>query len=172
MIVTKSWLQIIANRQFAQICPQGIISPRWKSIRNLAPCHLACTATNCGRLRCHHGAPISRPRLFILFIRKELMIKAAAEDFGFITECMKTFQMTTDIDWNHGRTCGSISNKPFQFPVALVPKNIFIILQHISTLRMDLMLPNDHWAVERDMNQRANRKKERFSSSKQLATTM
>ena len=46
---------------------------------------------------------MSRPRLFILFIRSELMIKAAAEDFdGFLDDSIDALACSnTAIDWNH-----------------------------------------------------------------------
>lgn len=54
-------------------------------------------------LRVNFGAPISRVRIYIILVRRSLMVKMANCDFdAFAAGIVKDLGMKTDLDWNFG----------------------------------------------------------------------
>ena len=111
------------------------------------------------RLRSDHGAPISRPRVFILFIRQELMLQKAVDNFEkVVCDVMEKMLMEPKVHWNHVNVqliIGQSNNQHFLFQYNWVAT-------HKAKLRKDLLLSNDHWAVKQDMQGRSDQSHRKY----------
>lgn len=112
----------------------------------------------CVRLRRKYGAPISRKRLFLLMIQKDVLRDdVSPQDLpSYVQKKLDDMKVSTTVGWflvsnSWTKICTWILLS--QSVVSLVPL-IPTSTPAVQTLRTDLMLPADHPAVQRDTSRR------------------
>lgn len=97
--------------------------------------------------RLDHGSPITRRRIFILLVRRELMLAAAKNDFEqFAKKIQKSLFIEPEVHWSLGTVISKISCNLALFD--------FVWKQ--SMFRMDLLLEKSSEIAQKDIAAKEN----------------
>lgn len=109
-------------------------------------------------LRLRLGSPMSRPRIYILLVRRELLLPAITDFKTYATNFVQQFEDAPQFNWH--LVMNSCSKETL--PQIIVDSHVIMLHQ----LRNDLLFPDDHPEVSSAVFRRVQRRKWRILQKK------
>ena len=128
---------------------------------------ILCHPTIIQYLRTEFGAPMNRPRFYLLLVRRDLMQADAKADFpSFVNGMLEKMKHYTEFDWILSSTWWV--KKVHKYLTGLDWFNGMLKKLLSILLRTDLLMPRDHWAVHQHVAQRESVKRLKASLKKKF----
>ena len=128
---------------------------------------ILCHPTIIQYLRTDFGAPMNRPRFYLLLVRRDLMQADAKADFpSFVNGMLEKMKHYTEFDWILSSTWWV--KKVHKYLTGLDWFNGMLKKLLSILLRTDLLMPRDHWAVHQHVAQRESVKRLKASLKKKF----